>query len=127
VKEAKIVYSTRTHTQISQVCSWLKVAAPGSQEVCDLVYAQVVDELRSTTYTPWIAILAAKKHYCINDDVRKSAFKRGTDIDKACDDCCNSKDGCEFKKTAIRMTEAGEPHLKRCIPRVPLKPVSFAW
>eukprot|EP01080_Neovahlkampfia_damariscottae_P008724 gene8724-672_t len=46
----KIFYGTRTHSQITQI----------------------IRELKKTSFKPIMDILASRKHYCINEEVRKS-------------------------------------------------------
>lgn len=54
---------------------------------------QVAGELKKTAYKPKMAILGARKHYCINEAVRERP-----EIDEACKDKCASTGGCEYKK-----------------------------
>jgi hypothetical protein len=62
--------------------------------VCEAVCMQVANELKITGYSPKMVILAGRKHYCINEEVKES----GANIDEACKDKCTSKDGCRFHK-----------------------------
>ncbi|KAA6380786.1 MAG: putative Fanconi anemia group J protein, partial [Streblomastix strix] len=50
-KYPKIMYFTRTHSQIKQI----------------------VEELKRTSYNPTMSILASRSHLCINQNVRRSA------------------------------------------------------
>lgn len=66
-----------------------------------------MQELKLTAYTPKMAILAAKKHYCVSRDVLKMASKRGRSVEDACDDECNSAKGCSFKNRTNRLKDKG--------------------
>lgn len=68
----KVFYSTRTHSQI----------------------AQVVAELRRSSYRPRMAILASKKHYCVN----KFALSKPS-IEEACDELLKEGQCSYFKGT----------------------------
>ncbi|KAA6364509.1 MAG: putative Regulator of telomere elongation helicase 1, partial [Streblomastix strix] len=50
-KYPKIMYFTRTHSQMKQI----------------------VEELKRTSYNPTMSILASRSHLCINQNVRRSA------------------------------------------------------
>jgi hypothetical protein len=73
----RIYYATRTHSQI----------------------AQVVRELKRSGYKPRMAVLAAKRHYCVN------AHARGTRaVDEACDDLLKEGDCQYFRGVAGQIT-----------------------
>jgi hypothetical protein len=52
-----------------------------------------VSDLKQTAYRPATAILAAKKHYCVNDGVCMSESKS---VDEGCDSLRESSQGCKF-------------------------------
>ncbi|KAK9863411.1 hypothetical protein WJX84_010706 [Apatococcus fuscideae] len=102
-KPPKIFYATRTHSQI----------------------AQVVRELKRTTYRPKMAILASREHYCVHKTVSKKPNR-----DEECDKLLREDGGCRFytnvgklfglqKGMAMRvhdiedLTKAGKEH-KAC-------------
>jgi hypothetical protein len=60
-----------------------------------------VQELKRTAYKPKTAILAAKRHYCINQVVLNS--DKG--VDTACEDCMSSSGGCAYRKNVGRLVE----------------------
>jgi hypothetical protein len=53
---------------------------------------QVVKELKRTAYKPRTAILAAKRHYCVHDDV--TAAPQG--VEEACEKLLDSANGCIY-------------------------------
>ncbi|WIA10207.1 hypothetical protein OEZ85_010410 [Tetradesmus obliquus] len=74
----KIYYATRTHSQI----------------------AQVVRELKRTTYRPKMAVLGSRPHYCIN----KAVIRTGN-IDGECEKLLKEEErGCAYKKAAATIT-----------------------
>ncbi|KAK9837585.1 hypothetical protein WJX74_000931 [Apatococcus lobatus] len=102
-KPPKIFYATRTHSQI----------------------AQVVRELKRTSYRPKMAILASREHYCVHKTVSKKPNR-----DEECDKLLREDGGCRFyanvgklfglqKGRAMRvhdiedLTKAGKEH-KAC-------------
>ncbi|KAM0877027.1 hypothetical protein ACQ4PT_035806 [Festuca glaucescens] len=73
-----IYYATRTHSQITQV----------------------VRELRKTSYRPRMAILASRKHYCVNQNVCMS-----DQIDENCKKLLDDKvQGCPEFKNAQKLS-----------------------
>lgn len=62
----RIIYSSRTHSQLKQV----------------------VHELRNTSYSPRMAVLGSREHLCVND---KIAQMRGTKQNFACRDAVKRK------------------------------------
>uniref|UniRef100_A0ACD5XZB6 Uncharacterized protein n=1 Tax=Avena sativa TaxID=4498 RepID=A0ACD5XZB6_AVESA len=73
-----IYYATRTHSQITQV----------------------VRELRKTSYRPRMAILASRKHYCVNQNVCMS-----DNIDEQCKKLLDDKvQGCPEFKNAQKLS-----------------------
>ena len=54
-KVPRVYYATRTHSQI----------------------AQVVRELKRTTYSPSMTVLGSREHYCVNQKARQNAKKKG--------------------------------------------------
>lgn len=70
---------------------------------------QVANELKITGYTPKMAILGGRKHYCINETVREA----GSNLDEACKDQCASKGGCKvYKKEKIPFLAAKAPAVR---------------
>ena len=80
-----------------------------------VLWLQVANELKITGYSPKMAILGGRKHYCINDEVREA----GSNIDEACKDKCTSNGGCKvFDKKRI-------PHIAARAPPVRSQPVAI--
>jgi hypothetical protein len=73
----RIYYATRTHSQI----------------------AQVVRELKRSGYKPRMAVLAAKRHYCVNAHARGARA-----VDEACDDLLKEGDCQYFRGVAGQVT-----------------------
>jgi len=71
-KPPRIYYATRTHSQI----------------------AQVVAELKRSGYTPRMAVLASKQHYCVNSHARDQ--KHGS-VEQACDELLKESQCNYFK------------------------------
>lgn len=72
---------------------------------------QVVQELKRTSYKPQMAILAAKKHYCVNE----TALNSDKGVDTACEDCNNAKaekDQCKFRKNTGKLVGHALSNLK---------------
>ncbi|DAZ96223.1 TPA: hypothetical protein N0F65_012585 [Lagenidium giganteum] len=67
----RIIYSSRTHSQLKQV----------------------VQELKNTTYKPRVAVLGSREHLCVNAKVSEM---RGTRQNLACRAVCKSQK-CEYK------------------------------
>lgn len=96
----KIIYCSRTHSQL----------------------AQVIDELKSTSYYPRTAIIASRDHMCIHGDINQN---KGMSLNIACNKAirggfngirCNFKDGVErymeseFKKETWGIQDIEELH-----------------
>lgn len=78
---SKIIYASRTHTQLSQV-----ERAPLAICVCCLVghrhaVLQVIQELKSSGYSPKISVLGSREQLCAHTDVSQL---RGTSQSHAC-------------------------------------------
>uniref|UniRef100_H3GYU6 Helicase ATP-binding domain-containing protein n=1 Tax=Phytophthora ramorum TaxID=164328 RepID=H3GYU6_PHYRM len=67
----RIIYSSRTHSQLKQV----------------------VQELKNTSYRPHVAVLGSREHLCVNDKVAKL---RGTRQNLACRSTCRDR-RCTYK------------------------------
>ncbi|CEG49566.1 regulator of telomere elongation helicase 1-like isoform x2 [Plasmopara halstedii] len=67
----RIIYSSRTHSQLKQV----------------------VQELKNTSYRPNVAVLGSREHLCVNDKVSKL---RGTRQNLACRSTCKDR-RCNYK------------------------------
>lgn len=76
MKPPKIFYATRTHSQI----------------------AQVVKELKRSGFTPRMAVLASKQHYCVNSHARAQ-----TSLEEACEDLLKDSKCDYFKGTAVML------------------------
>ncbi|OQS04912.1 hypothetical protein THRCLA_02895 [Thraustotheca clavata] len=68
----KIIYSSRTHTQLKQV----------------------VKELKQTAYKPKVAILGSREHLCVHPDISKM---RGTQQNFACRQATKPPPKCTYK------------------------------
>ncbi|KAL0027241.1 hypothetical protein WJX77_006278 [Trebouxia sp. C0004] len=79
----RIYYATRTHSQI----------------------AQVVRELKRTSYRPKMAILASREHYCIHPTVSKKANK-----DEECQNMLKDDPGCKFFKNVNKLYSMQSSH-----------------
>jgi fanconi anemia group J protein len=66
--------------------------------------SQVVRELRKTAYAPSMAILASRKHYCINKAVVRSGR-----IDEMCEELNRSDYGCRYHRGPGKGKERGGP------------------
>jgi hypothetical protein len=56
---------------------------------------QVVSELKATPYRPVTTILAAKRHYCVNEGV---CMSKTVPVEDGCDILRDSSQGCKFDK-----------------------------
>lgn len=72
----KIMYATRTHSQI----------------------AQVVRELKRTGYTPKMVVLASRSHYCVNKSVVRSG-----NVDEECESLLRDDHGCRYHKNVQKL------------------------
>ena len=61
-KVPRVYYATRTHSQI----------------------AQVVRELKRTSYRPLMTVLGSREHYCVNQKARTAAKKKGGNLGEEC-------------------------------------------
>ena len=77
----KIIYTTRTHSQINQV----------------------INELKKTTYKPKTAILSSRKFSCINHGLRNFCKDKTEklDINRLNIVCRNSRKNCDYKNDKI--------------------------
>lgn len=84
----KIYYASRTHSQLSQFASQLRLPNFPSS------FADQQVPVERLKYVP----LASRKQLCINDDVKK--WKTVDAINDACADLLKSKNGCPFHQPA---------------------------
>lgn len=79
----KIFYTSRTHSQLSQFTSQLKlIHPPSSFKKFDILNENI-------KFLP----LASRKQYCINDNINKSSIDS---INEACINLINSEKGCPY-------------------------------
>ena len=81
IYNGKIIYTTRTHSQINQV----------------------INELKKTTYKPKTAILSSRKFSCINHGLRNFCKDKTEklDINRLNIVCRNSRKNCDYKNDKI--------------------------
>jgi Rad3-related DNA helicase len=90
----RIIYSSRTHSQLKQV----------------------VQELKNTSYRPNVAVLGSREHLCVNDKVSKL---RGTRQNLACRSTCKDRRlellWCGWKRSRFDADVVLVVALRRCM------------